>query len=272
MAFRGRVGTRAHDRKASSGSSNLRAWIVAILALAVAVWFVATSQPFQNCTHQTDWRAVQSIDDLATLIGSGRECLGLFLHDSAEEIIAIFTIILAISTSLLWCFTRAAAYAAKAAADHIPRVERAYVFGGGPIQRCDADGKPLDPPELGWVSVGNYGKTPAILKKVEWGFCDEDVFPTDRPVSEILNRRLLPKEMREAIKTQPREDVLRAGDGPKPVPESAFSFLEHSGRIFFGRFTYSVLFDDQEHFSTFKLKLGSPAGSVGLPGSYTDWN
>jgi hypothetical protein len=250
----------------------LRAWILAILALAVAVWLVTTSHPFQDCAKQTDWRAVQGIDDLAALISRGRECLGLYLHDSAEEIIAIFIIILAIFTSLLWCSTRAAAYAAKAVADRIARVERAYIVGGGPIQRCDADGKPLDPPELGWVSVGNYGNTPAILKKVEWGFCDEDVFPTDRPVSEILNRHLLPKEVRDAIKTQLREDVLRAGDGPKPVPESAFSFIEHSGRIFFGRFTYSILFDDQEHFSTFKLKLGSPAGSVGLPGSYTDWD
>jgi hypothetical protein len=255
-----------------SQGAPLRAWILAILALTAAVWFITTSHSFQDCIKETDWRTIQSIGDFSTLMSKGRECLGRFLHDSAEEIIAIFTVVLAISTILLWFSTRAAVDAAKAAADHIPRVERAYIVGGGPIRRRGADGEFLDPPELGWVSVGNYGKTPAILKKVEWGFCDEDIFPGGRPVSEILDRHLLPKKVREAIRTQPREDVLRAGDGPKAVADSAFSLIEHNGQIFFGRFTYSILFDNRERFSTFKLKLAGPSGSVGLPGSYMDWN
>jgi hypothetical protein len=190
----------------------------------------------------------------------------------ADAYVALFTCVLAASTIALWFSTNKLWQATRIASEHIPNIERGYIVGGGPTRRTDRDGKLLDDPDVGWVSIGNYGKTPAILKRVEWGFCDENFFPKERPVSEILNKKLLPKDVIDAIRCQDREDVLKSEDPPRPVADSKFSIKENDGKIFFGRFTYAILFDRNEHFSTFKLKLGPGAKSVGLPGSYTDWS
>lgn len=175
--------------------------------------------------------------------------------------LAAFTGILAVSTIFLWWATRNAAKAAKAATEHIPRVERAYIVGGGPWQVSNA------PQDIAFVSIGNYGKTGAILKCVEFGFCKEEDFPPDGVVSELLNAgRLIPGRI---INT---EDVLPPGAGPKALYQTAFPLAEAADQIFFGRFTYSIFFDSDVHFSTFKLKVGAEGrGSFGLPGSYSDW-
>jgi hypothetical protein len=235
-------------------------WILVAVVVAVAVWAVESSGPFQECvaagkpTH-------------GSILSVRRECLGEFVDENGEAITATFTVVLAVSTILLWFSTRDAAYAARAAADHIPRVERGYIIGGGPWRRRDEEGVII--PDIGWVSVGNYGKTPAVLKKVEWGFCNENIFPKDQPVSQLLNEKLLPAELIQSIQ---KEDVIRSGEPPRSLDRTEFVLSENVGKIFFGRFTYAIFFDDVEHFSTFKLKLGPDGESTGLPGSYSDWN
>src|SRR5262245_21808002 len=52
------------------------------------------------------------------------------LLGSVEQSLLLMTALLALSTLLLWVYTRRLANAAKAAAEHVPAVERAYVFGG----------------------------------------------------------------------------------------------------------------------------------------------
>jgi hypothetical protein len=163
--------------------------------------------------------------------------------------------------------TRDAASAARAAADHIPRVERAYLFGGGPGRLRDQQGVPV--PDKGWVSVGNYGRTPAVLTRVEWGFCGEIEFPTNRPVSQLLDRNLLPDGTVHSLQ---KDDVYRPGANPSLIEGTDFHIAENVGKIFFGRLTYRILFDDAEHFSTFKLKIGPNGQSSGLPGCYSDWS
>jgi hypothetical protein len=87
---------------------------------------------------------------------------------------AIFTGVLSVSTILLWRSTRDAAIAARSAAEHIPKVERAYLFGGPtniigsvPARRTTFD-----------FTIDNAGKTPGILKEV-WL-----VISVDRPTGE----------------------------------------------------------------------------------------
>ena len=145
------------------------------------------------------------------------------------------------------------------AAEYIPRVERGYIVGGGP---SFVDG-------FGYVDIVNYGKTAAILTKVEWGFCEEKDFPVDAPVSALLKTgRLKVDDCRIT------EDVLPPNRPPGHLQDTKFLISKALGKIFYGKFTYSILFDSDEHFSTFKLRFIPRDGSyftVGLPGSYSDW-
>jgi hypothetical protein len=79
---------------------------------------------------------------------------------SVERAIVTFTALLAFSTLLLWIYTRRVANAAKIAAEHLPAVERAYVFGG------PTDLFLLHDQASVRLAMQNYGKTPAVIR--EW--------------------------------------------------------------------------------------------------------
>ena len=52
------------------------------------------------------------------------------MKEYEHELIAGFTIVLALSTIMLWLSTRALWSVTKITAEHIPRTERAYIYGG----------------------------------------------------------------------------------------------------------------------------------------------
>jgi hypothetical protein len=79
---------------------------------------------------------------------------------SVERAIVTITALLAFSTLLLWVNTRRAVNAARIAAEHIPAVERAYVFGG------PTDLFLLHDQASVRLAMQNYGKTPAVIR--EW--------------------------------------------------------------------------------------------------------
>ena len=79
---------------------------------------------------------------------------------SVERAIVTFIALLALSTLLLWVYTRRVANAAKLAAEHLPAVERAYVFGG------PTDLFLLHDQASVRLAMQNYGKTPAVIR--EW--------------------------------------------------------------------------------------------------------
>jgi hypothetical protein len=68
--------------------------------------------------------------------------------------------LLTLSTVLLWVYTRRAANAARIAAEYVPAVERAYVFGG------PTDLFLLHDQASVRLAMQNYGKTPAVIR--EW--------------------------------------------------------------------------------------------------------
>ncbi len=175
--------------------------------------------------------------------------------------VAAFTCVLAVVSSFQIFFLIRANRTAQIAAEHIPRVERGYIVGGGPSPVGNG---------FACIDIANYGKTVAILTKVEWGFCEETDFPTDAPVSELLKTGRLKVDGCLVV-----EDVFPANRPPGYLQETRFPISQALGKIFYGKFTYSILFDSDEHFSTFKLRVRpttpGPYISVGLPGSNSDW-
>ena len=105
-------------------------------------------------------------------LSSGGQCAGvsggtvgyyacrarLAAFGSVERAIVTFTALLALSTLLLWIYTRRVANAAKIAAEHLPAVERAYVFGG------PTDLFLLHDQASVRLAMQNYGKTPAVIR------------------------------------------------------------------------------------------------------------
>jgi hypothetical protein len=85
---------------------------------------------------------------------------GELAFGSTERAIVTFTALLAFSTLLLWFNTRRAVNSARIAAEHIPAVERAYVFGG------PTDLFLLHDQASVRLAMQNYGKTPAVIR--EW--------------------------------------------------------------------------------------------------------
>ena len=96
----------------------------------------------------------------ATGVGGYACRAGAFFFGSVERTVVTFMALLALSTLLLWFNTRKAVTAARIAAEHIPAVERAYVFGG------PTDLFLLHDQASVRLAMQNYGKTPAVIK--EW--------------------------------------------------------------------------------------------------------
>src|SRR5262245_44011889 len=71
------------------------------------------------CAQPKDWQ------DIAWL--NARRAWN-FLFGTAQRAMAVFTGLLALFSVLLWIYTKRAANAARRAAEHIPAVERAYLF------------------------------------------------------------------------------------------------------------------------------------------------
>jgi hypothetical protein len=184
--------------------------------------------------------------------------------------LASFTEILAFVTSLLVVITAGVVWTSYRQETMARTHERAYISGGGPLRLKDPKTGDFIDPDKGWITIENYGRTQAIIKKIEWGFCDEKIFPKDRTVSEIIDRALIPKELIQVIEKEdvhPPNTPFRQYAAPGP-----FSLSQQDGKIFFGRYTYLDVFHDV-HYSTFALKLGPGIGeSYAIPGGYSDWN
>jgi hypothetical protein len=90
-------------------------WIFSILFLAAVVWTVTSSSTFQGCVQkeQNDAANQHLQGSAAQITFIYRPCIGGFVHNNAEGIIAIFTIILAFSTIFLWAATRDLVHAGR---------------------------------------------------------------------------------------------------------------------------------------------------------------
>jgi hypothetical protein len=141
-----------------------------MLATVIAGFAVYRSSTYQECTADKGKQAsyqqqYERYGPLMVYI----DCLGPFSHENHSPITAAFTVILALSTIALWVSTRDSALAARAAAEHIPRVERAYIYGGfgphsgGRRYATDENGNDFI---VASVTMANYGKTPGFIKTI----------------------------------------------------------------------------------------------------------
>jgi hypothetical protein len=135
---------------------------------------------------------------------------------------------------------RRSAIAARKSAEHIPRVERAYIRGGTGWQRRIDAGAQM------FVTMNNYGKTPAFIGTITVSTCREDDLPAVPQYETGVFRGYV-------LATNTDHEKAFCSD------VSCIWDLQ-SGQVVFGRIWYRDIFDDC-HSSGFILHLRD-----GLPG------
>lgn len=158
----------------------LKQTAIVVFALLVIVGVLLlverTSSPFfQKCiseasTEKSEQAPKEGSGGVSPVIIAYAQCSGRFLDGHGAGITALFTIILAISTILLWVVTNKAAEAAKTAAEHIPIVEGAfaYVLLVEDLVRDQLNSIEKDQTAGGMprirIRLKNFGKTPAFVE------------------------------------------------------------------------------------------------------------
>jgi hypothetical protein len=153
---------------------------------------------------------------------------------SPEWFIALFTLTLWVATVGLWWtaqeharhlersvkIAEKTAIAATRSAEHLPRVERAYLSGGG-------DATP-DRTRFRF-DVNNYGKTPGEILQICWGTCTADNIPSAPPAVYPSNIHF-----RDWIEPGRRSRNLSAHTRYPPIPTG--------DDVFYGRYFYRDIF------------------------------
>ncbi len=132
---------------------------------------------------------------------------GALVFSSVDRVLIILLALLTLSTLLLLIYTRRVANAAKAAAGHIPAVERAYVFGG------PTDLFLLHDQATVRLAMQNYGKTPAVIREWLVEFLAQE--PRGRTPSYDESKKTVTNEILEPFKLFSPAAVFRS-DVPAP--------------------------------------------------------
>jgi hypothetical protein len=181
-------------------------------------------------------------------------------------VIAIFTVVLAfataflmIATNRLWKAGERQIAIATVAADHIPRVERAYLTGGGkvvPMVNKNFLGK-----RHFVVEVANYGKTPAYL--IGFGVC----FATMEEVQEVKT------EAMHVFPWYPYDDRIRPDGVTKELKRIPLPHPEPE--VVYGAFWYLDLLKKERVFR-FILRIEKNGDThtdvTGVHKGYTHWD
>jgi hypothetical protein len=152
--------------------------LLAAAAVFLAAFLIVEKQAspfFQTCISQgigneSTKTSDESLRRIGSVIITYAQCTGRFIDVHGAGITALFTIVLAASTILLWIVTNKAATAAQAAAEHIPTVEGAFVYVvmnsdliGGRLNSIEKGQFEEGPPEIR-INLKNFGKTPAFIE------------------------------------------------------------------------------------------------------------
>ena len=87
-----------------------RSWLIAFLCVAFACGIVFFSDAFQQCMNKSyyessDYEPDKGIALILSTLGWTKTCAGSFFKEDGEAITATFTVVLAVSTILLWRVT-----------------------------------------------------------------------------------------------------------------------------------------------------------------------
>jgi hypothetical protein len=136
-----------------------RGFLISAALIVVCWWTLQGSPSFQACIQQDNQEAAdrqpkEYISRLNARAIAIRDCLGDYVHDRKDEILTVFTVILAFSTIFLWVATRDLVESAEKATR---RQLRAYVgIAEAKVENC-TPGQIL----TFTFKVKNYGQTPA---------------------------------------------------------------------------------------------------------------
>jgi hypothetical protein len=160
---------------------------------------------------------------------------------------------------------RLAGRTARRVAETLPRVERAYISGGGPayhgiIQEAPGVRRVERLPSYGAlptifeVQINNYGKTPGELLEIHIGWLDEQIPDIPPPIT--------------------KDNVVHFQDWVKPDTASRTIFYLRIPRtleapIIYGRIYYKDIIEKRLHSSGFILKITSEVGTEPIRASVT---
>lgn len=189
--------------------------IVAGAVLGVTFWIALTSPTLKQCLqeeypHKTYQPFPYNIPDLYSSLVGFRFCIGEFIHQNGEGIIAIFTVILGVATWLLWGATRDLVAGAEKA---IAIVERPYVIINARTNHSDIKAT-ID------VRILNYGRSIAFLGTLQGDFFTQTTPPPqfkpvrrhEKGISAILPSENNGIELAWAHR-KPEQDIRDVTDG-----------------------------------------------------------
>lgn len=163
-------------------------------------------------------------------------------------LVALFTLLLFGCNIFLWVATNKAANAAKDAAEHIPTVERAWVFAGP-----DATSLRAGPELLQFrLHIENHGKTPGFVRVIWAAMRPDEPF---EPVPKYEGKK-------------PSQTEMVLGPGKHFLwPEL---FYAATDRYFYGYIRYTDIFH-ANHVSRFCVRLVPEDGRIEMAG-HRNWN
>jgi hypothetical protein len=192
-----------------------------------------------------------------------------------DWIVALFTGVLGVFTILLAFATITAANAAKAAAELVPDLERAYVFVeleqiqfGGYSKGGAGGGEFLQ--TFARIRVTNYGKTPAILKEISADLVQKPEMIKPEFTEEVLDAPLILIGVADSVDVDASASFGRSGNDIRPpraykvitksLPDELKGGPQHKAFTAGESFMWvsgKVIYDDvfgQEHETNFWLR------------------
>jgi hypothetical protein len=205
-----------------------RGWTVSVVALILLVLIVGSSQPFQTRIEETTkYYSSEALQKgtpyIFVVIKTFKSCLGVYIIEKNAVVTALATLAIAYFTWTIWRIN-------QEGLAHSHKVERAYISGGGVRAReffdLAANGTTPRTRETGEFEfhINNYGKTPGILYKIGFGFCDERAIPA------------VP-----AYTFRYRHNPIDPGRRGEPIYRHKIP-TEHKTPVVYGRFYYKTIF------------------------------
>jgi hypothetical protein len=194
------------------------------------------SSSFQSCINQQTGR-----DSIAVIISYSR-CTARFVNDHNGALSALATLVVAAFTFTLWLI-------ASSQLRHAREVDRAYVSGGGP-------GNPPDGPF--YLTINNYGGTPATLIEYAVEFCELGAIPSS------------PKYLDGGYKRTRGGGIYPPGAHGWLVAEIPYAEKQLREPVVYGRFWYEDVWKKQ-HYHSFILTLAPRSLPTNISPAYTEW-
>ena len=245
-----------------------RFWTLAILFLALMIGSVWSSSAFHKCVqdHQPQAADQKTEEGIAAFFAPAvpyRDCLAEFLHDNGEAVLAVFTIVLALSTIALWLATgdvvTSAERTGRERLAHGQEVNRAYLTGGGDVENGQR--------QSFRVEVANHGRTTAFLRAFDIHFAALADLRTEivaRPVTPArrLRDQVSPGGITRVI------DVVPISNANADIVYGAFYYDDiWRERVHTFRFILSIRQDE-----TGRWRARSDVDVSRLADGYADWD